>query len=504
MPNFQSITVAIAISLLSFILQLWPRLKNRYFGIDTWRFTLLADYIRKHKKLPEAIPEKYIVPGSVDNPPILPLILSLFPKEWLDRNQGFISPLLDILHSLTVFFMGYMVTGKPTGGYIAQIIYALTPVVPLEASNLSLRTLSSLIFTWTMLVVQAYVFSHSIFSLVLALALIILLAYTHRMSVQILFFSFILFTIIDRNPLYLVVFFSGMLLAIFLFKGQYLKYFRGQLLLLSFWMYNIQNRLAHQVRGNPTKRNIPTDFVRKIEYFINKIPLVPFFAINPWILFIFWAAWPKSPVGIITTSNAWLLVMIKWSLILFALGILFNLKYLRFLGEGQRYLEYSTSAVAVVASYVILKLYSSSNLIFLVFPWMLGMFCLGIILFLQNRVVVYNPDKSITSALWSVIDFLNTQKEEVRIACIPHGLADAVTYFLKNGKALLSDNSIGVWELQDFWPLIKKPLKDIADKYELNYFLISTRYVRIDEICIFNFEKVFERENYILLQRKAA
>lgn len=503
MLSIKLIFIAISISAGSFILQIWPRIKNRYFGIDTWRFALLADYIRNNKNFPEAIPEKYIIPGSVDNPPVLPLILSIFPKKWLDRNQGVISPFFDILHSLTVFFMGYIVTGKPTGGYIAQIIYALTPVVPLEASNLTLRTLSSLIFTWTMLAVQTYVFSHSIFSLVLALALIILLAYTHRMSVQILFFSFILFTIIDRDPLYLMVFFSGMLLATFLFKGQYLKYLRGQLLLISFWMYNIQNRLAHQVRGNPTKRNIPTDFVRKIEYFINKIPLVPFFAINPWILFIFWAAWPNN---FLATDSVWVSIMLKWSFILFGFGVLFNLKSLRFLGEGQRYLEYGTSAVAVVASAAILKLYSSLNpwFVTLVFPWVLGVICLGTIIFFQKRLVVDNPDKSITPALWSVIDFLNNQKDEVRIACIPHGLADALAYFLKTGKVLLSDNSIGVWELQDFWPLIKKPLTEIADKYNLNYFLISTRYVRLDEIHISHFEKIFVKGNYILLQRKPA
>src|SRR5271157_4044702 len=141
MPGIRETGIAVAIGLISFCLQIWPRIKNRYFGIDTWRFALLADYIRKNKKLPDSIPEKYIVPGSVDNPPVLPLILSLFNKEWLDRNQGFISPAFDLLHSLTVFGMGYIAIGNAAGGYIAQIIYALTPVVPLEASNLSLRTL---------------------------------------------------------------------------------------------------------------------------------------------------------------------------------------------------------------------------------------------------------------------------------------------------------------------------------------------------------------------------
>lgn len=498
--------IAIIISLISFSLQIWPRIKNRYFGIDTWRFALLADYIRKNKRLPDSIPEKYIVPGSVDNPPILPLILSLFKKEWLDRNQGFISPTFDVLHSLTVFGMGYVATGNPIGGYIAQIIYALTPVVPLEASNLSLRTLSSLIFTWAMLAVISYAISPDPFHLVIAIAMIILLAYTHRMSVQVLFFAAIGFTIIEKNPAYLEMFLIGIAAAIFLFKGQYLKYLRGQFLMISFWMYNIQNRLAHQVRGNPSKEKKHTDFVRRIEYMIWKIPVIPFIAVNPWILYAFWTLLVGFSSATIGGNDIWLSAMFKWSLILFGLGILFNLKYLRFLGEGQRYLEYGASAAAVVAAAIIIKQYDdpSTGLLFKVFPWGMGLVCLGVIIFLQNKVVVNNPDKSITPALWSVIEFLNKDDKEIRIACIPHGLADAMAYFLKNGKALLSDNSVGVWELQDFWPFIRKPLQGIADKYNLNYFLISTRYVGLDEVKIPGFVKAYERENYILLTRESA
>lgn len=500
------IGIAFGIGLISFCLQIWPRIKNRYFGIDTWRFALLADCIRKNKKLPEAVPEKYIIPGSVDNPPLLPLILAIFKKEWLDRNQGYISPAFDILHSLTVFGMGYAATGNPIGGYIAQIIYALTPVVPLEASNLSLRTLSSLVFTWAMLAVISYVISPDPFNLVIAIAMIILLAYTHRMSVQVLFFALIGFAMIDKNTNYITVFLIGIASAIFLFKGQYLKYLRGQLLMISFWMYNIQNRLAHQVRGNPSKEKKHTDFVRRIEYLIWKIPVFPFIAVNPWILYAFWALLVGFSSTTIRGNDIWLSAMFRWSLILFGLGVLFNLKYLRFLGEGQRYLEYGASAAAVVAAAIIIKQYDdpSTGLLFKVFPWGMGLVCLGVIIFLQNKVVVNNPDKSITPALWSVIEFLNKDDKEIRIACIPHGLADAMAYFLKNGKALLSDNSVGVWELQDFWPFIRKPLQEIADKYNLNYFLISSRYVGLDEVKIPGFVKAYERENYILLTRESA
>ena len=497
--------LALFISFLGFVLQAWPRVFNRYFGIDTWRFALLGDVWRRTGRYPRSVPERYIVPGSVDNPPLLPFLCSRFSKEWFDRNQGFISPAIDVVQSLTVYVLGYVVSGGAAGGHLAQVIYLLTPVVPLEASNLSLRTLGSLVFMWAMLGVQGYVSAPSWWTFALAIAGVVLLTFTHRMAVQVLFFALVGFAVADGNTAYLTVFLLGVLVSIFVFKGAYLRYLRGQLLMIAFWMYNIKNRLAHQVRGNPTKEKKHTDFVRRIEYMIWKIPVFPFLAVNPWILYAF-AAVLCLPFAEMKAANPWFGIAVKWSVILFLLGLLFNLKYMRFLGEGQRYLEYGTGAAAAAAAAVILHVRVDPDVWFVAgnLHWLIGAGCLGVILFFQYKLVLNNPDKSITRPLWDVIDFLNADPDEVRIACMPHGLADAMAYFLQNGKALLSDNSVGVYELVDYWPLLQKPLPEIADKYGLTHFLISTKYVTLEELDLPGFEQVFQRENYIVLKRADA
>ena len=51
-----NIFLAVAIALAGFLLEVWPRLLNRYFGIDTWRFALLADAIRRHGRYPDSVP----------------------------------------------------------------------------------------------------------------------------------------------------------------------------------------------------------------------------------------------------------------------------------------------------------------------------------------------------------------------------------------------------------------------------------------------------------------
>lgn len=497
------ILIAVVIALAGFGLEVWPRLINRYFGIDTWRFALLADAIRRHGRYPDSVPEKYLVPGSVDNPPFLPFVCSRFSKAWLDRNQGLVSPAFDVLQSLTVYGLGWAVSGAPVGGHLAQLLYMLTPVVPLEASNLSLRTPGSLVFLWAMLAVQAYALHPNAWTFALGVAGVTLLTFTHRMAVQVLFFGIIGFTVVDNNARCLLVFLAGVLFSIFAFKGAYLKSLRGQLLLIAFWMYNIRNRLAHQIRGLPTKEKQHTDFVRRIEYLIQKIPVLPFLAVNPWAVYAFAAVFLPD-YHELAAASPWFSVAVKWSVILFLLGLLFNTKYMRFLGEGPRYLEYATGAAAAVAAACILKFAADPAVweVVKVAPWLVGLGCLAVILFFQVKLVVKNPDKSVTPALWAVLAHLNAFPGEVRIACIPHGLADAVTYFLENGKALLSDNSVGVYELVDFWPHLQKPLTEIADRYKLTHFLVSTTFVSLEEIDLPGFTEVFRQEHYVVLARR--
>jgi len=492
--------VALGISLAGFALQVWPRLINRYFGIDTWRFTLLAQAIRDTRRLPDSLPHKYIVPGSVDNPPLLPWLCSLLPKDWLDRNQGLISPAFDVLGSLTVYAMGFAASGQAAGGHFAQLAYLLTPVVPLEASNLSLRTLGSLVFTWAMLSVQAYVIHPAWWTFLLGVAGVSLLSMTHRMAMQVFFFTLFWMAMATGDVNHLLVFAVGLVVVLFASKGLYLRYLRGHLLMISFWMYNIHNRLAHQVRGNPTKERKHTDFVRRIEHLIWTVPVAPFLAVNPWILYTFCAVFSVLP-----GADPWMKSFVLWSATLFVLGLFFNLPLTRFLGEGQRYLEFGTSAAAAVAGAMILKFQGNPAVWSIVayVPCAIGLGCLAIILFFQIKLVVRNPDKSITPALRALLDHLNSRPAPVRLACLPHGLADAVTYFLDNGQVLLSDNSVGVWELGDWFPLITKPLTGIAEKYGLNAFLVSTNFVKPEELDLPGFEITFRQDNLILFERKA-
>jgi len=58
-----------------------------------------------------------------------------------------------------------------------------------------------------------------------------------------------------------------------------------------------------------------------------------------------------------------------------------------------------------------------------------------------------------------------------------------------------------VWELVDWFPLITKPLTAIAEKYGLNAFLVSTNFVKPEELDLPGYEITFRQDNLILYEK---
>src|SRR3972149_8753027 len=93
---------------LSFCLQIWPRLIKRYFGVDTWKWLFVADYVRKHKKLPAESTKRYIANSVYGYPPLIILLLSLFPKKFLERFQFICSPFFDFINNYLIFQFAFI------------------------------------------------------------------------------------------------------------------------------------------------------------------------------------------------------------------------------------------------------------------------------------------------------------------------------------------------------------------------------------------------------------
>lgn len=491
------------ISFFSFVLQVWPRLINRYFGIDTWRHLMYAEYIRKHKKLPTCITDRYLISSPFGYPPVILIFLALFPKQFSARYQFIFSPLFDFVHNYLIFLATFFFTNNLLVAIIAQTIAALTPITVIEASNLNTRVLSYLFFTLSFFSLLIFTTTNNYSWLAIAFIMLCVLFFTHKLSIQMYLFIAIGFSIIEKNPFYILFFLSAFIATFIFGRKTYRAIFYDHIGILNFWRKNYILRFAHQFRGVP-KDNDYYDFVQKIYLLSAKNPLIYILGNNPWVMifallliaqYFHFFSYPQI------TQYPILAKLINWSLFSLLAAILtLSFKKLNFLGEGHRYLEYGIFPLSVTLGIFSIYFFNSFGLVFVSVFLFSSVILLSSIIYVQKKTILKDRTRTITKGLWNVIDYLNrTDGKKVRLIVFPFTLCDALAYFLK-GRVLATDSGRGLILLKDVFPIIRIPFVEIVKKYNLNYILFDENYVTLEELKLKEYKIVIHEDGYYLLK----
>jgi hypothetical protein len=492
------------VPIFSFLLQVWPRLINRYFGIDTWRHLLLADYVRKYHRIPEVLEKQYIhASGNPGYPPVIYLILSIFPKKFAEKYQFIFAPIFDALQNLCIFWFAYLATKDVTTAITAQIIAALTPVAVIEASNLSTRTLSYLVFSLSFIPLVLFTLTNSIIWIVPAFIMLVIMMFTHKFGLQAYLFTTIGMSIALKDPFYILFFLSSFII-VYLFLGKvYRPIFHEHKSILTFWIKNIDNRFIHQFRGHQKSTQV-SDFVQKIYLLAFKNPFIYLIGNNPWIIifvsiFVFSFLQPNAIKS--TIINPLLFNdLLAWALVLIAFGgIILLIKQLRFLGEGNRYLEYCIVPLSIIIASYIPSLIHMYGLTFEITAVLLLLIFLVGNIYIQIKVILKDRMRSITPELWDCISVINKYGKGARVAMFPLQFGDALTYFT-NGKVLTTYNNEGLAFIEDIYPIVKKPMKDIIKKFNINFILFHENYVTLKELKLTKYKIAVNKNGFILLQ----
>lgn len=489
------------VPLLSFVLQIWPRLINKYFGVDTWRFLMIADYLRRYKRKPESVPQ-YIISTPFAYPPVLITLLSFFPKKTLEKYQFVISPAIDVINNFVIFTATYFLTKDIRAAIFAQIIAALTPVIVMEASNLSARIFSHLIFYSSFFSLILFSLNNNFIWLAIATIMLIVLFYTHKLALQTYLVGVIAFSFMERNPFYLL-FFISIFLVVYLLGGRSYKIIlEDHLAVLSYFKKYIDLRFAHQFRG-VLKEKENKDFINKLYSLSFKNPFVYLLGNNPWLgIFLAISVLNYFRLTNFTTAldsqelskmNTWLFALLVWAF------LTLSIKKIRFLGEGNRYIEYAVLPLSVILGAYFSLFWSNFGLMFILIFSIFSVSLLTAIIYIQQKAIVNDKARTLSPDLWKVINYLNSlNKEELRMVFFPNTLGDPIMYFIK-AKALLTDGGKGMHELKDLIPVVSKPMSEIIKKYNLNYILIEESFVTIKELKLKSCKDIIKFGSYSLI-----
>ena len=491
--------LALIFPLFSYILQTYPRLFNKYFGVDVWTRLIEIDHVKRAgHRIPGKIKKGFIIEGEFDYPIIFPWIFSFFPKKFLLNIQGFVSPFFDFLQNILVFFIAFSLTNNILISILAQAMYSVITIIPIENSYLTPRSMGYFVFTLAFYPIFLYHSSHNPILLLLSLFFTCVLFLTHRFALQAFIIISVFFTFIDRSPFYISNIILSFMLVTILTKGFYIKVAKGHLYNIYFWIKNYKLRFAHQIYG--LKQNKKSDWVSKIYPLFAVFSPLFMFAVNIWafsaVVYLF--LYFTKPVGF--PSEIIYFRMALWIISFYLFGaIVLKVKRLIPIGEGHRYMEMTTVPSVILSSILFFYFLKQYGVIFIVLLAVLMIGNLFVILLFQIKGIIADKNRSLTPDLEKVYKYINSIKGTPRIICIPHQITTMTVYNTKADVLVNADNK-GLMKIMDFVPLLLKPISRIAKEFNLNYLLLRESFAKLEDLKIKNAKIIYRSGDIILVE----
>lgn len=491
MDSIYLLLYALPFALLGFIFEAYPRFLNRYCGVDIWTHLLYLQEYKKQKGIPGKIEQGFLVPGKYDYPPAFIFILSKFPIEMVKKYEFLFSPVFDSIFMIMTFMFAYSVTQNIFIAFLTQLFYLLTPIIILENSSATPRSLGYTLFTITFFSLFLFGIINNLWLIVIAVIAGTFIFLSHRFTTQAYLFFSIIFSIITFKPIFIFVFAISFLIAIILSKGFYLTVLKGHLGNLKFWRENIKYRFAHQVRGL-AEQHKTNDFVFRLYNQFLRFPPFVLAITNPWVLSALYLYFFIPQTNMIITNLA--------QLVFFSYIISLATTWIpqgRFLGEGQRYLELSAFPSAFLSAIIFYE-YLSNPYILIIFI-LVGLAAFITIIVIQRKAIIKDKLRTLTPNLKIMFNYLRSLKKKPRLLVIPHQMTTS-TIYNSGCPVFVNADYATIEKISDVYPFLKKPVKQIMDKYNLDLILLNEDYAKKEELNIKKYQIIKEVENYLLIK----
>lgn len=484
-----------------FLFESYPRLFNKHFGVDVWTRLIEIDHVRKnHHRIPGKIKKGFIIEGYFDYPPLFPILLSLIPKKTLEKIQGFISPFFDSIHCLVIFIIAYQLTNRLDIALVAQLIYLFTPLVILENSYLTPRSFGYLNFTLALYPLLLYTTSPKIIYLIVGFCFSVLIFLTHRFATQSFLLAVVFFSFIERTFFYTAIFLFAGLCATLVTNGYYLKVLKGHWYNIFFWIKNYKYRFANQIKGNAAKT--PKDIIGKMYYILGTFSPLTLIGTNIWLLSAFLFIFMRIyNIDILQIQNPIFYKMSLWVIFFYLFAIIvLSFKQLIPIGEGQRYVEMATAPIAILSSIAFFSFLNTEYRDASVFIF--GAFIainFSLILFIQKKGIIDDTNRTLTDNMRQAFKFINKLPGTPRIMCIPHQITTMTVYNTRTDILVNADNP-GLMRITDFYPVLKKSVKELVKEYSLDYLLLRESFVKIEDLKIKKPNIIYRSGDILLLK----
>ena len=458
-------------------------------GVDTWYYLASADALRCQKRIPIALPQYLLHDKTESYPVVFPLFLALLPREWLNRNHWLVSPLIDAVHLLLLYFLAFRLTDSVIAAGTAGLVYAITPQLISETRNLNGRAFASLLQTLTMLALlrsdipsdgptSALVGQTDTVPTVAAAILIAVLYNTHTSTTIAFLVSAATLSLVTGHVRFITVGLLGFPLAVLLSGGYYLRVLMNHVHAARFWARNLRLTRAHQVNDSPVLGSTQTRSTSGLYAgtWRSRLALgIRVLGENPFILAMLFTPIP---------ANIWAFHMYWWAVAILVWALLTTFGGpLRILGPGFHYMKASVFPSAYTLA-VTVNIREGGLTAFDAMLLLSFLGCFGGLAYFY-RVM----DRRQTELTAQTPPDLAGATEYVRslpeggVLVLPNMYADFVAY--NSAKPVLwGGHSGNLSRLEEFFPVIRKPLAYFFERYRIAYLLIDLRYTTPERLKI--------------------
>lgn len=152
---------------------------------------------------------------------------------------------------------------------------------------------------------------------------------------------------------------------------------------------------------------------------------------------------------------------------------------------------------AVLSSIIFFYFFSKFGIIAVAVLIFLILSNLSFIIFVQIKGIIGDKNRSLTYDLKQAYRFIDSLKEVPRILCIPHQITTMTVYNTKADVLVNADNP-GLMQIQEVYPILKKPIPFLHKKYSLGYLLLRESFVKLEDLNL-KFPKIIFKSGDVLL-----
>ena len=485
--------LAIVFLFFSLIIRLAPIWNNRFQGCDAYYFLLYKEYIRKQKRLLPTFSDYFLLEESKQSyPPGFAMILAFMPKKIVEKFYWLISPLIDSIILVIGVVAIYLITNSILITALFGTAYSFSYSAIRETASMTSRQLGTLLLSFSIISFFVFRVYDDILILFISVLFAFILLMTHKLSFQSLWFVLPFISFVTKDFIYLSFLISIVILTLILSFGQYKNILHEHFDILKFWFRNNKNLHAHQVYESPIygkkdwkrkKERYPRNFLKLCYIYTRR-----FIIYNPFILLAI-----GVPFFIKLSELNYLIYLWVFATYVFAFLTVIIPK-MRFLGEGEKYLKLVT-VPTIYLSVLPLMVQHINQMLYLTF-WLvlLVVSCAEYFYEFKNSRKTVNLSSS-KEKLEKVFKAIHEKKIN-RIISIPNSYADSIAYHCRISVLWGGHNLPMVKLLEDFYPIIKKPLSFFKKTYKTDYLLLDTNYCLAEDLNLRAQDLIFKENEF--------